>query len=83
MVVPKMISYINISHFVILFVGVIHAEESKISSLTDINVEALLLFHNLLQLFLNHTVVVERFCVIDTSYNNVGKFWSPFQNFCL
>ena len=57
-----------------LFVGIL------ILNLTCINIEALFIFHYPIQIFWNHTDVVDRICIIYTSLNKVGTFGSPSRN---
>ena len=52
-------------------------------NLTRLNTEALFQLYDSLQLFWNHTDAVYRRSIIQTSFNQVGKFWIPLHNWFL
>ena len=52
----------------------------SIFNLTRISIESLLILYVPLQLFWNHNGVVDRLGTIHTSFNKIGIFLIPFQN---
>ena len=82
-VVPNLITHVNIYHSIIVFVDSVHAFLSKLFNLTRINIKSTLLLHSSLQIFWNHTEVVESLGFIHTICNKVGTFCIPFQDLCL
>ena len=51
-----------------------------IFNLIHINIEALFILYNPLQLFWNHTDVFYRIGIMHNSLNKVGTLWIPFHN---